>query len=405
MTRCPAFAPIAPARRFGPPRQCSRHTQDLDPVSMPAARSSGRRVRLRPPSSSRCEHPAMRFPRGSAALGSFVTIAILVAVPASVGSVRDPRRVAPASPPPSVGVGSAVTARHSVPPGERRAKRLFTNGCHYGRRGMSRCAGLLGGAYGANSDPAGWEKSAGHPLGVRRTYWGAGKETAAVRAAAADLKHLRVPWLSFKLPYSWTDMANGRGDHWVRSLVSQLGALNGPVWLAFHHEPEGDGDITEWVRMQRHLGPIVRSTAPNVAFSLIFTGWHEFYGPRRYRLSKLWPHVKVDLLGFDIYDKYGAFRNGQMFNNHTDMVGSYFTKIQAFAATHHVKWALAETGHTDLAATDDPDWVARTYHQLRDNGGIAMAYFNTWLNSSASWPLTGGKEPAFDDVLASTPTL
>ena len=39
------------------------------------------------------------------------------------------------------------------------------------------------------------------------------------------------------------------------------------------------------------------------------------------------------------------------------------------------------------------------------NGGIAMAYFNTWLNSSASWPLTDSKETAFDNVLASTPTL
>jgi hypothetical protein len=351
----------------------------------------------------------MRLPIGSAALGSFVTITVLVAVlgtvPASVGSVVGSGQWAAAAAPGSVGVGSAVAARASVPPGERRAKRLFTNGCHYGRRGMSLCGGLLGGAYGANSDPAAWEQSAGHPLGVRRTYWGAGKETAAVRTAAADLKHLRVPWLSFKLPYSWTDMANGRGDHWVRSLVSRLGALNGPVWLAFHHEPEGDGDITEWVRMQRHLGPIVRSTAPNVAFSLVFTGWHEFYGPRRYRLAKLWPNVKVDLLGFDIYDKYGALHDGQRLTNHTDMVGSYFTKIQTFAANHHVKWALAETGHTDLAATDDPNWVARTYHQLRARGGIAMSYFNTWLNSSASWPLSGSKKKHFAAALRSTPTL
>src|SRR3954449_8535701 len=327
-------------------------------------------------------------------LGSLaVTVSLLAATPLT----------ATASSAPSTAIG--VSASTLEPPDVRRTHRLFSDGCHYGLRGMSSCGGLIGAAYGGNTDPAAWEQALGHPLGVHRTYWGAGKEDAAVRVAADDLAHLRVPWLSFKLPYSWTDMADGVGDDWVRLLLARLGALDGPVWLAFHHEPEGDGDITEWVRMQKHLGPIVRSTAPNVAFSLIFTGWHEFYGPRRYRLSKLWPHVKVDLLGFDIYDKYGAFRNGQMFNNHTDMVGSYFTKIQAFAATHHVKWALAETGHTDLAATDDPDWVARTYHQLRDNGGIAMAYFNTWLNSSASWPLNGSKETAFDDVLASTPTL
>src|SRR3954470_12701975 len=341
MTRCPTFAPIAPARRFGPPRKCSRHRWDLGLFRCRLPVRVVRWGRLPPPRFSRCEHPAMRFPRGSAALGSFVTIAVLVAVPASVSSVVGAGQLAAASPPGaavagSVDVGSAVgepaaPPAQPAPPGERRAKRLFTDGCHYGRRGMSLCGGLLGGAYGGNSDPAGWEQLAGHPLGVRRTYWGAGKEASAVRVAAADLKQLRVPWLSFKLPYSWTDMADGLGDDWVRSLVSRLGALNGPVWLAFHHEPEGDGDIAEWVRMQQHLGPIVRSTAPNVAFSLIFTGWHEFYGPRRYRLSKLWPHVKVDLLGFDIYDKYGALHDGQRFTTHTDMVGSYFKKIQAFA--------------------------------------------------------------------------
>src|SRR4051812_19738335 len=135
MTRCPAFAPIAPVRRFGPPRQCSGHRWDLGLFRGRLPVRVVRWGRLRPPRSSRCEPPAMRFPRGSAALGSFVTIAILVAVPASVGSVVGAGQLAAASSPPSVGVGSAVTARHSVPPGERRAKRFFSYGCQYGREG------------------------------------------------------------------------------------------------------------------------------------------------------------------------------------------------------------------------------------------------------------------------------
>jgi len=327
-------------------------------------------------------------------LGSLaVTVSLLAATPLT----------ATASSAPSTAIG--VSASTLEPPDVRRTHRLFSDGCHYGLRGMSSCGGLIGAAYGGNTDPAAWEQALGHPLGVHRTYWGAGKEDAAVRVAADDLAHLRVPWLSFKLPYSWTDMADGVGDDWVRLLLARLGALDGPVWLAFHHEPEGDGDITEWVRMQKHLGPIVRSTTRNVAFTLILTGWHEFYGGSKYQLSRLWPHVKVYLIGFDIYDKYGAFRNGVMFKNHTDFVGSYFTKIQAFAVAHHVHWGIAETGQTDLASIDDPDWAARTYQELRANGGIAMAYFNSTLNSTASWYLTGSKEQHFAAALQDTPTL
>ena len=48
----------------------------------------------------------------------------------------------------------------------------------------------------------------------------------------------RLPWISFKLPYSWARMAAGDGDAWARDLATKLAQLPGPVWVAFHHEPE-----------------------------------------------------------------------------------------------------------------------------------------------------------------------
>ena len=117
---------------------------------------------------------------------------------------------------------------------------------------------------------------------------------------ASDLAHQRVPWISFKLPYSWAEMAAGRG----RRLGPRRGPagsprLDGPVWVAFHHEPEGDGqDITHWTAMQERLAPIVRSAAPNVAYTVILTGWNQFYGPKDYSLTSLWPRdTKIDLVG------------------------------------------------------------------------------------------------------------
>ena len=118
----------------------------------------------------------------------------------------------------------------------------------------------------------------GQQLGVRRTYYGATQVDKAVSVSKADLAMDRLPWISFKLPYSWAEMAAGKGDAWATDLAAKLNKLDGPVWLAFHHEPEGDGDIKQWTAMQAHLAPIVRAAAPNVAYTIVVTGYHQFYG-------------------------------------------------------------------------------------------------------------------------------
>ena len=100
----------------------------------------------------------------------------------------------------------------------------------------------------------------------------------AVSVSKADLAKKRIPWISFKLPYSWSEMAAGKGDAWTKDLAVKLGKLDGPVWLAFHHEPEGDGDITQWTAMQARLAPIVRANASNVAYTIVVTGWNQLYG-------------------------------------------------------------------------------------------------------------------------------
>ena len=39
-------------------------------------------------------------------------------------------------------------------------------------------------------------------------------------------------------------------------IATKLSKLNGPVWIAFHHEPENDGDITLWTKMQARLAQV-----------------------------------------------------------------------------------------------------------------------------------------------------
>lgn len=247
----------------------------------------------------------------------------------------------------------------------------------------------------------------GRRLGVRRTYFTGAQVDSGVRTAAADLAAGRLPWISFKLPHTWADMASGRGDAWARDLAGRLARLPGPVWVAFHHEPEGDGDIQAWRRMQERLAPLVRSTAPNVGFTVIMTGWHQFYGDDRYSLDAIWPRgVKVDVAGFDVYNQYGVVKNGVMNTRATNLPVSYFDPISAWAARHDVAWGIAETGFTHKAARVYPHWIDNTYEALQARGGVAFTYFNTTLNSIAPWELsTTPKVAAYREGAVGSPLL
>ena len=283
--------------------------------------------------------------------------------------------------------------------------------CTFSERGIpsSVCGPLLGAAYNSNTDPTPWEAELGRPLGVRRTYWGPTQVASAVKVAETDLAAHRIPWISFKLPYSWADMAAGKGDVWARDLATRLSALNGPVWVAFHHEPEGDGNIADWKAMQEHLAPIVRSTAPNVAYTAILMGWYQISGDTRYSLANVWPNTKIDIAGFDPYNWYGTLKsNGVIDTKQVDMKKDYFDPISTWAASKGLEWAVAETGYTNAAHDVDPTWLPRTFAGLKADHGIAMAYFNTPLNSEATWTWVLGsaaKKAAFADTLAGTARL
>ncbi len=346
----------------------------------------------------------------TATLAVLAVAALAVTLVASlVGGPATPRRETVPAPTTSSEPTTATPEPDRVAqvpdsPEQRRAMRVLTDGCRYSPRGIPECGTLLGAAYGANTNPQEWERSLGRGLGLHRTYFAADEVNEAVWTARDDLEHQRMPWISFKVPRSWADMAAGDGDDWALDIAGQLADLPGPVWVAFHHEPEGDGDITQWTAMQEHLAPLVRETAPNVAYTVILTGWNQLYGSAQLSLDSLWPDAPIDLVGFDVYDKYGVERDGAVVGERTRFA-DYFTHFQEFGEATGVAWALAETGYTDRAAEIEPDFVAELVDQVAEHGGVGVTYFNTTLNSVAPWHLTGAKETEFARALASTPTL
>lgn len=290
-----------------------------------------------------------------------------------------PSTQAPAVAPPSL--NSALN------PPSAPARRL-SNGCRVGPRGLPGCGAYMGASHGGNDDPSRLEQLAGTRLGVRRTFYRGDQVEYAVTTARADLAAGRLPWISFKLPLSWEDMASGSGDAWTRDLAQQLSGLDGPVWLAFHHEPEGDGDMDAWRRMQERLAPIVRGTASNVAFTVILTGWNQLFGSPDYRLSRIWPRgTKIDVAGFDIYNEFGVFKHGSVIDEWPGMRRNYFQPLSAWARDHDVAWGLAETGITDQGFRSAPQWIQGTFRSMRDHGGVAFSYFDSPLNTTASYAL------------------
>jgi hypothetical protein len=282
------------------------------------------------------------------------------------------------------------------------AEPTLTNGCAVSARGIPSCGAYVGATYKTNSDPTAWEGSMGKHLGVRRTFWGSGSVASAANVAKADVAKHRVPWMSFNPPYSWTDMAAGRGDAWARDLATRMKAAGGPVWVAIAHEPEGEGDMQKWKAMQARLAPMMRSIAPNLGYTIILMGYHQLYGDAKYSLANTWPATKIDVAGFDVYEKYGV----KGYTTWKDMDGAYFSKFQTWAKSKGVAWGLAETGYSDAAAKASSTWMSRTYKDMVTYGGIAFTYFNTNLNSQANWSLSLAiKQSAYTAVNKSAPTL
>lgn len=282
----------------------------------------------------------------------------------------------------------------------------LSNGAPLSSRGVPSKGTLLGAAVGSNTDPTSFEQAVGQRLGVRRTYWSSTQVSSAVAAAKSDLAAGRLPWMSFKLPHSWSKMASGSGDAWTKDLAVRLSKLPGPVWVAFHHEPEGEGNIQDWKKMQERLGPILRTNAPNAGFSVILTGWNQLYGPSQYALSAMWPNTTVDVAGFDVYEFYGTTKNNVLRLTQTEIRKRYFEPIAAWAKPKGVAWGLAETGLSDRAASEFPDWTADTYQDMVETGGVAFAYFNTSLNSTSSWSITStSKKAQFSRAIKQSPTF
>jgi hypothetical protein len=231
---------------------------------------------------------------------------------------------------------------------------------------------------------------------IDRWYGGPGDVTKAITRAKANHAAGIRTWMSFKVPHSWADMAAGKGDTWAKDLLGKLDALGFETWVAFHHEPEGDGIMPDWTKMQDRLSRLVPGGIDGrVKFWLIVTGWHQEAGTNAaYKWDAIYPKgAPIYGIAYDQpYPQYGyVWKNGVKtteFANGARTEGAvYVGHIARRAAEYGVKAAIGEYGYSDEHFDLDPAWLDRTLAAAVDKGLLAVCYFDSPLNSTKSWNL------------------
>lgn len=237
---------------------------------------------------------------------------------------------------------------------------------------------------------------AGTGIDIDRWYGGSGDVDKAVTRAQLNHAAGILTWISFKVPGSWAAVAAGTHDAWARTVLAKLDALGFPVWVTFHHEPEGDGIMTDWRKMQDHLSRMVPGgIGGRVKFWLVVTGWHQEAGTTAAnKWEAIYPTgAPVYGIAYDQpYPQYGYVWRDRVktseFANGARTEGEvYVGKLAARAAAYGVKAAIGEYGYSDEHHALDPAWLDRTLASVKRHGLLAACYFDTTLNSTKSWTL------------------
>ncbi len=262
-----------------------------------------------------------------------------------------------------------------------------------------------GAGIGGNDDPvARHESQAGHPLTLHRTFFQWSQRTGSmITMAEDDTEHGRLPWVSVKPP-SWAQMAAGDHDAAIDQMLVALDAIDGPVWLTVHHEPEGGGGVNSpddpagpagHVAMNQRVR--TRMTAlgvDNVALAPILMSYTWTAASGR-DPEDWWAPGIYDFLGVDHYK-----------DSQASPIDATWLSVRQFAAAKGVELAVGEWGMrgTDAAAGQRMqafyDHAAGSHQDGQGARVAGLAYFDSGLNSpSGSWELAGAQLTTFRALL------
>jgi len=267
-----------------------------------------------------------------------------------------------------------------------------------------------GASISGNGDPVTrHETDAGCVLALHRTFFQWDQRTGyLITIASDDVAHGRLPWVSVKTP-SWADMAAGLHDDEIDEMLTALDALDGPVWLTVHHEPEGGGGVNEpddpagpaghLAMNQRVRERMTALGVDNVALVPILMSWT--WAPASGRdPDEWWAPGIYDFLGVDQYR-----------DEEDTLLTDRWAEIRQWAADKGVDIGVGEWGMrgTDEAAGQRViDWYEAAIASATDGEGarvVGVSAFDSGLNSpTGSWELVGAQLTAFRELMCDSRT-
>lgn len=241
----------------------------------------------------------------------------------------------------------------------------------------------------------------GAHIDLHRMYWSRNADTSALESLIASAHaNGSIPWVSFKFPGSldqtWAATLAGNNNAWLQNLATRLGAITtGPIWLAFHHEPENDEtDLpADWKAVTRYAMAYFTQYS-HICKTQILAGWQGAlgWGGGKWNWTDSFAGAdRVDLIAMNPYNADGSDIGTVWY----EWIDNFYPVLAQFAAANGVSWGLSETGITDIAFArllgEKPNmngngntWYQRQFDDMQALGGSALIYFPHTLSTN-SW--------------------
>lgn len=267
---------------------------------------------------------------------------------------------------------------------------------------------LWGTSLAGNSDPYNkHEQPTGVRVGVRRTFqssWGQTQVNNMANIAAGDLAAGRLPWVSIK-PASWAAMAAGTHDTLIDNMLTQLDALNGPVWLTINHEPDGvgggnntpddpagpAGHLAMNARVRQRMTALGTDNIALAPILMSYT-WH---------LPMSAPHRNPELWwDSDVYDFMGV----DHYREDATLITPRWNTIRTWGYNKGVDINIGEWGLHEYSGIDAfvHEWHNMAINSAYDTGRArvsGLSYFDSNIGSTGNWTLTETRLAAFHQRL------
>lgn len=277
----------------------------------------------------------------------------------------------------------------------------------------------VGAAIGGNDNPSALETSMG---GVKimssRQYFGASSNTTTmINFCKNAWANGRLPMPSTKPPGAssaeiagnWAAMGNGTYDTLITGWCADMQAAavaygpNARVNWMCHHEPDdeiiaGYATAANFAAMATRCADIA-ANYNRIDFGVTLMGFHTWGPAPDLDINKIVPPalaLKLKWFGIDVYEHYKVDKT-----TWTPFEKLYYAPVKKWvdSVNPNMKWGQMETGIAAAAFDEDPLWFSKQDTLLKKYGASFFTYFDSGLNSIASWPLEGPRLQGFKDML------